>query len=140
MRSQKNRVIIDTNLWISFLLTKEFTRFDTIIADKEIILLFSQELIDEIVEVTQRKKFRKYFPLDDIEKLLLKIRNRAELIKIKNIITGCRDPKDNFLLSLSVDGKATHLITGDKDLLFLKAYGETKILTMTEYLQEYKRF
>ena len=72
MRNQKNRVIIDTNLWISFLLTKEFTRFDKIIADKELILLFSQELIDEIVEVTQRKKIRKYFPLDDIEKLLPK--------------------------------------------------------------------
>ena len=74
--------------------------------------------------------------MDDIEKLLLKIRNRAEFIKIKNTVTDCRDPKDNFLLSLSVDGKATHLITGDKDLLILKVYGETKILTMKEYLQE----
>jgi putative PIN family toxin of toxin-antitoxin system len=52
MRNQKSRVIIDTNLWISFLLTKEFTKFDTIIADKKVILLFSQELIDEIVEVS----------------------------------------------------------------------------------------
>jgi putative PIN family toxin of toxin-antitoxin system len=74
--------------------------------------------------------------LDDIEKLLLKIRNRTEFIKIKNIVTDCRDPKDDFLLSLSVDGKATHLITGDEDLLVLKVYGQTKILTMTEYLQE----
>ena len=136
MRNQKDRVIIDTNLWIGFLLTKDFTKFDTIIADKKLILLFSQELIDEIVEVTQRSKFRKYFPLDDIEKLLLKIRNRADFIKIKSTVTDCRDPKDDFLLSLSVDGKATHLITGDKDLLVLKVYGETKILTITAYLQE----
>ena len=136
MRNQKDKVIIDTNLWISFLLTIDFTKFDTIIADKKLILLFSQELIDEIVEVTQRIKFRKYFPLDDIERLLLKIRNRADFIKIKSTVTDCRDPKDNFLLSLSVDGKATHLITGDKDLLVLKVYGETKILTMTAYLQE----
>ena len=136
MRNQKDRVIIDTNLWISFLLTKDFTKFDTIIADKKLILLFSQELIDEIVEVTQRSKFRKYFPLDDLERLLLKIRNRADFIKIKNTVTDCRDPKDNFLLSLSVDGKATHLITGDKDLLVLKVYGETKILTMSAYLHE----
>lgn len=136
MRNQKDRVIIDTNLWISFILTNDFTKFDTIIADKKLILLFSQELIDEIVEVTQRIKFRKYFPLDDIEKLLLKIRNRANFIKIKSTVTDCRDPKDNFLLSLSADGKATHLITGDKDLLVLKVYGETKILTMSAYLQE----
>lgn len=136
MRNQKDRVIIDTNLWISFLLTKDFTKFDTIITGKKTVLLFSQELVDEIVEVTQRTKFRKYFPLEDIESLLLKIRNRAHFIKIKSTVTDCRDPKDNFLLSLSVDGKATHLITGDKDLLVLKFYGEAKILTMTAYLQD----
>ena len=74
--------------------------------------------------------------MDEIESLLLKIRNRAEFIKIKSTITDCRDQKDNFLLSLSVDGKATHLITGDKDLLVLKVYGDTKILTMIAYLKE----
>jgi putative PIN family toxin of toxin-antitoxin system len=135
MRNQRNRVIIDTNLWISFLLTKDFTKFDTIIADKKLVLLFSGELLDEIVEVMQRRKFRKFFSLGDIEKLLLQIRNRAEFIEIKNLVADCRDPKDNFLLSLSVDGQATHLITGDKDLLVLKVYGKTKILTITEYLQ-----
>lgn len=50
----KDRIIIDTNLCISFLLTKHLSKFDSIIADKEIALLFSQELVDEIVEVTQR--------------------------------------------------------------------------------------
>lgn len=64
MRNQKDRVIIDTNLWISFLLTKDFTKFDTIITGKKTVLLFSQELVDEIVEVTQRIKFRKYYPLN----------------------------------------------------------------------------
>jgi predicted nucleic acid-binding protein len=44
MGNQKSRVIIDTNIWISFLLTKEFKSFDTIIAHKKLILLFSQEL------------------------------------------------------------------------------------------------
>lgn len=68
--------------------------------------------------------------------MLLKIRDRAEFIKIKNIVADCRDPKDNFLLSLSVDGKATHLIAGDKDLLVLKVYGKTKILTMTEFCKK----
>jgi putative PIN family toxin of toxin-antitoxin system len=49
MPKQKDRVIIDTNLWISFLLTKDFSKFDSIIADNEITLIFSEELIDEIL-------------------------------------------------------------------------------------------
>ena len=136
MPGQKDRVIIDTNLWISFLLTKDLSKFDSIVAGNQLKLIFSQELIDEIVEVTQRSKFRKYFELDDVESLLLKIRARANFIEVTSDINACRDPKDNFLLSLSIDGNATHLLTGDKDLLILKKFGKTKILTITEYLEE----
>ncbi len=134
MPKQKDRVVIDTNLWISFLLTKDLSEFDTLIANNKIILIFSQELVEEIIEVTQRSKFRKYFELDDVESLMLKIKARAIFIKVSSEINACRDPKDNFLLSLSIDGNATYLLTGDKDLLILKKFGKTRILTITEYL------
>ena len=84
--------------------------------------------------MTQRIKFRRYFKLDDVESLMLKVRARAIFIDVTSEINACRDPKDNFLLSFSVDGNATHLLTGDKDLLVLKKFGKTKILTITEYL------
>jgi len=134
MAKRKNRVIIDTNLWISFLLTKDFSKLDKIIADKKIMLVFSEELVEEFIEVAQRSKFRKYFAADDTEDLLLKIRYRATFINVSSNVTACRDPKDNFLLSLAVDGQATHLITGDKDLLVLEKFDQTKILTISEYL------
>ncbi|MDR3697024.1 putative toxin-antitoxin system toxin component, PIN family [Mucilaginibacter sp.] len=134
MRTQKNRVIIDTNLWISFLLTKDFSTFDKIVAANKLTLIFSQELVDEFVEVTQRDKFRKYFPLKDVENLLLKIKNRAMFINVTSNVSICRDIKDNFLLALAMDSNATHLITGDKDLLVLEKFVNTKILTMAEYL------
>lgn len=133
MQNQKDRVIIDTTLWISFLLTKDFSKFDRIIAGQEIVLVFSQELVDEIVAVTQRIKFRKYFPLKDVESLLRKINSRSIFISVTTVSNACRDPKDNFLLALAIDAEATHLITGDKDLLILEKIGTTKILTITEY-------
>lgn len=134
MPNSKDRVIIDTNLQISFLLTKDLSKFDSIITEQKLTLLFSQELIDELVEVTQRPKYRKYFPIDEVEELLLKIKSRAIFIKVTSIVSDCRDPKDNFLLSLALDGKATHLITGDKDLLVIENYKKIKILTITQYL------
>jgi putative PIN family toxin of toxin-antitoxin system len=66
--------------------------------------------------------------------LLAKINPKAEFVAIRSQITLCRDPKDNFLLALAKDGKATHLITGDKDLLVLNKIGKTKILSITDYL------
>ena len=134
MAKKKDRVIIDTNLWISFLLTNNFSKLDEIFGNDLIILLFSETLLDEFIEVALRPKFKKYFTITDLEALLTRIKSEAEFIKVTSDITVCRDPKDNFLLSLAKDGKATHLITGDKDLLDIKVFGTTKIITITQYL------
>ena len=117
MPNRKDKIIIDTNLWISFLLTSDFSKLDKLFSDQLLTLLFSQTLLDEFIEVSQRPKFRKYFTLTHLQNLLIQIRKRAEFIEVISNIEICRDPKDNFLLSLAKDGKATHLITGDKDLL-----------------------
>lgn len=135
MPTGKNKVvIIDTNLWISFLLTKDFSKLDKILSSPSCTLLFSEELYEEFQEVAQRAKFRKYFSLTDLENLLSEIRYKGKLIAVSSNIQICRDSKDNFLLSLAKDGNATHLITGDKDLLDIKRYGRTKILSITDFL------
>ena len=90
--------------------------------------------MNEIVEVTQRIKFRKYFKLDEVESLMLMIKTRAIFVDVTSEINKCRNPKDNFLLSLSMDGNATHFLTGDKDLLILKRSGQTKIIKITKCL------
>ena len=48
-------------------------------------------------------------------------------------VNKCRDTKDNYLLNLSIDGKADYLITGDKDLLVLKKIENTQIVTLKEF-------
>ena len=42
----------------------------------------------------------------------------------------CRDPKDDFLLGLAKKSSADYLVTGDKDLLDLKKYQNTEIITI----------
>lgn len=132
---KSDRIIIDTNLWISFLLTKDYSKLDKLFSKNGLILLFSQELLEEFVDVARRPKFKKYFAVADINSLLSEIHLKAEFFEVNSDINVCRDPKDDFLLSLCKDGNATHLITGDKDLLEIKMFGKTLILTITEYLE-----
>ncbi|WP_026776968.1 putative toxin-antitoxin system toxin component, PIN family [Polaribacter sp. Hel_I_88] len=132
MKSKK--IILDTNLWISFLISKKFSQLGTLIDDKKIILIFSNELLEEFVDVVSRPKFKKYFSKKDIEKILEYFDKFGELVKVKSDIKICRDEKDNFLLNLSVDSIADFLITGDNDLLILKTIQNTKILTFTEFI------
>ena len=136
MPKKKDRIIIDTNLWISFLLTNDFSRLDQIFEDRSAVLLFSETLIEEFIEVAQRPKFKRYFTLSDLESLLTRIKDEAEFVEVTSEVKICRDPKDDFLLSLAKDGKATLLITGDKDLLDLKELGKTKIITITDFLSQ----
>jgi uncharacterized protein len=134
MPKRRDRVILDTNLWISFLLTKDFAQLDMIFSDESIVLLFSQELLEEFIEVSSRQKFKKYFALTILEELLQQIRLQGEFIQVTSRIDICRDPKDNFLLSLAKDGHADYLVTGDNDLLILTKMDNTKILTFREYV------
>lgn len=136
MRNRVSRIIIDTNLWISFLITKDFTKLDEIIFSRKGILVFSQELLDEFLEVASRPKLRRFFSSSDIEEFLETIDEYASFVKVHTKVEVCRDPKDNFLLSLSVDGKADFLLTGDKDLLGISKFRRTKIITISDFLQD----
>ena len=135
MQSKTDRIVIDTNLWISFLITKDFTKLDEIIFSKKCTLVFSQELLNEFLEVVKRPKFRRFFSSTDIENILETIDEYADFIEVKSAIKVCRDSKDNFLLSLSVDGNVDYLLTGDKDLLDLNKFKKTTIITISQFLQ-----
>ena len=97
-------------------------------------MLFSNELLDEFITVAKRPKFKKYFNNPTLTTLNSLIDKYAEFVTVKSKLTICRDEKDNFLLSLAKEGNADYLITGDKDLLSIKKLGQTKIITITEYL------
>nr|WP_276899163.1 putative toxin-antitoxin system toxin component, PIN family [Pedobacter kyonggii] len=136
MQNLKSRIILDTNLWISFLISKDFSKLDEIIFSKKSILIFSQELLEEFLEVVKRPKFRRYFAQTDIEDLLETIDEYGEFIVVKSKIEICRDAKDNFLLSLAVDGKADFLLTGDQDLLMIEKIGKTNIKTISSFFED----
>jgi putative PIN family toxin of toxin-antitoxin system len=134
-KNRPHKLIIDTNLWVSFVISNKLNLLDPILYTKEARLLSSTELISEIQETITKPKLKKYFGANALDEMLLVFDPFIDLIEVKSIITICRDPKDNFLLALAKDGKATHLITGDKDLLVLKKFGKTKILSFSDYLK-----
>ena len=133
------KLIIDTNLWISFLISNKQNLLDPLLLLKEARLLFSKELIAEIQQTITKPKLKKYFETNALEKMLSTFEPFIDLIEVESIVTICRDAKDNFLLALAKDGKADYLLTGDKDLLELKKFGKTKIETITTFINETKK-
>ena len=51
MENSSIRVIIDTNLWVSFLISKNYIELDKILTTDQITLIFSRELLEEFLNV-----------------------------------------------------------------------------------------
>lgn len=50
-------------------------------------------------------------------------------------VTACRDPKDDKFLSLAVNGHATHIVSGDVDLLILNPFRGIEIVSPGAFVE-----
>ena len=124
------RLVIDTNVFISALLSKRSNPFLVVnFAFNYHILLTSNDTLAELQDVLFRKKFDKYVTTQERQIFLKKFMNTTERVEIIQHFDDCRDPKDNCFLDLGVNGKADFIITGDKDLLVLNPFQEIEIIT-----------
>ncbi len=136
MPSQKaTKVIIDTNIWISFLIGKLLGDLKGWIIHKKVEIIITDQLLEEISIVTKRPKFKKYFPPRKVKELVKLLDLVCLNVPVENKDQGFEDPKDNFLLTLSETSKAAYLITGDSKLIALGNFKGTKILTAKEFEQ-----
>jgi uncharacterized protein len=129
----KIKIIIDTNLFISFLIGKRLSNLKNAIINSKVLLVLSEQNINEIKIVTARPKFQKYFQKNDVDDLIDLLHSIGRIIKISTEPNICRDPKDNFLLALAEKSKAMYLVTSDKDLLEIIEYKETQIISFQSF-------
>ena len=116
MRSDcKTRIIVDTNLWISFLFGKNLAGLLDFLSDEKVELVVSQELLNEVLEVASRPKLKKYFSQEHLNFVEDFMTQETLFCRINNVPARCRDSKDDYLLELALVSKANYLITGDKD-------------------------
>jgi uncharacterized protein len=131
------RVVFDTNTLISaFLIPKSIPRqaLDTATAIGR--LLLSTATATELTEALRQPKFDRYLTQHRRMTLLAVVILNADLVDVDVTITDCRDPHDNKFLELAISGQATHMITGDQDLLILHPYRGTTILTPRQFLAD----
>ena len=62
-------------------------------------------------------------------------RRRAELVTITEQITACRDPKDDKVLEMAVNGPADLIVSDDADVLALNPFQEIPIVTPATFVQ-----
>ena len=76
------RLVIDTNLWISFLISDKYRKLDNLLSLEKVKILFSGELIEEITKTAKHSKLKKYFHPGAVEEMLTNLEPFIELIEV----------------------------------------------------------
>ena len=129
-------VILDTNIWISFLMGKRLHNVADIFERSDVQVYVSKELINELVVVLSRPKVSKYISTESVEAMWTLMREKCYAIEEYPVADAdIRDPKDVYLLSMADAIPADFIVTGDYDLLTLGKYNRTPILSFSDFIQ-----
>lgn len=130
------RAVIDTNILIRALIKPKGTVAPVLarLREGDYTVLYSTELLEEIVDVLSRPRFHGIQD-KDVETLLSLIVLRGEGVVPSQQIQVCRDSKDDKLLEVAIEGQADLVVTGDEDLLVLNPFQGIPILTSAEFLK-----
>lgn len=107
------KFILDTNIWISSLINQSDSGLLVKFLEDYRILILSDALLLEISETASHPKFRKYFSIERLKRLLHNLKETGVLIGNIPKSAQFKDSKDEFLLDLCQASQADFLVTGD---------------------------
>ena len=131
------KVIIDTNLWISFLLGHQVQFVRRVLSDMRFEVYVCARLIEEIRDVASRDKICKHLGSNDLDDLLAILNAFCQFVVIESEVspTAVRDPKDLYLLALADTIRADYIVSGDADLTDLGEYHQARIIKLADFKQ-----
>ena len=142
---RKNRVVVDTNVLISAFVFGGSAKETAQEIFRSCEIYVSPQLLQEYrrtpLELEKEGKINS-FQLELLVSGMAAFVYEAKLIISKEKLLVCRDKEDNMLLECCLAAKADFLVTGDKDLLEIKAsrlpeqIRHLKIITPFQFLEQ----
>jgi putative PIN family toxin of toxin-antitoxin system len=128
-------VVVDTNVLVSAALFVHSVPGRAVaLVRRSGEFLTSVETLAELSEVLRRPRLDRIAPLDARLEVLADVILFGREVEIVTRVVACRDPDDDKFLDVAVNGNATHLVTGDQDLLALHPFRGVPILTPAAFL------
>ena len=91
-------------------------------------------MVRELTGVLGRDKFDRYVLREDRDAFVESLVRESRLVEITEFVRECRDPDDDQVLDVAVNGDAEYVVTGDADLLQMDPFRGVRIVTPAEFL------
>ena len=132
------QAVIDTNILVRAFIRPQGTVGPVLseLRDGRYLLVYSDELLKELVEVLGRPRLRTKYQIEEqqMRDLLDLIVLRGEPVLPIRKIGACRDPDDNAVLEAAVAARADFIVSGDEDLLVLHPFEGIPIVGPADFL------
>lgn len=132
------RLVIDSNIWISALLSPTGTARQLVnaVLDRDIDILMSEATFNELVSRLERPKFDRYREPEAWNLFLSELVELSLWHEDAGTATGIsRDGDDDKFLALAVTGQADAIISGDRDLLEIGSHEGIPVHTPVQFLR-----
>ncbi len=128
------RIVVDTNILVSAILRGRMPKraIQSIIDRPDWNWLVSLEILAEYKDVLLRPKFK--LSQEVIEEWWEIFDTVTQLIEVEVKVDFPRDRKDAKFLACALAGNANFLITGDRDFTEVETLGNTKIVSVSGFL------
>jgi uncharacterized protein len=135
-----NRVVIDTNIWLSAAISKSGAPAQVVRRVLQMgIPVFSKATFAELEARLWKPKFDRYLSMETRRAILHDanaVAHWADIPAELAIQTYSRDPDDDKFIHTALAASAAWLVTGDQDLLVIETPLPVRILTAGEALLE----
>lgn len=133
------RALLDTNVVVSaFLWGGVPQQIIAHITTNEGTLLSSEPLIAELKRTLAKPKLQPYLLARGTTPAVI-VQQYTKLVQLAEPaeipLDAVRDPDDVIVLAAAVGGKATHIVSGDKDLLTVERYAAIPVLKPVDFLR-----
>lgn len=127
------KVIFDNNIWISYAIGKHIDDIPDILKRADVEMFVCDELFAEFERAVRYPKLAKILNPARVVETLELMNAKALRLSIARRAADFTDAKDNYLLDLCDTVQADFLVTGDKPLLQLGRYNQTRIITYRDF-------
>ncbi len=130
------KIVIDTNIVVSgIVFGGKPERLLRLAIKNDVEMCISSQILAEYDEIIARLSAK--YPKRPKSITLKDLIDSASIVSPTQTVTVCRDNDDNKFIECVLAGKCLYIVSGDADLLDLKAYAGIEIVTVAEFFSRY---